>query len=118
VSRQVLLESAIDSFVGDCERGVPELRAALKRQSAVAAGVEAGVGDCPRREGALGHVFRPPSEDPVRPCRFCGIKGRACRPVGQPVDKAPGYLSEASSERSAVFSRLHAPMTSGSGKAP
>lgn len=117
VSRQVLLESAIDSFVDDAERGVPELRAALKRQSAVAAGEEAGVGDCPRRSGALGHVFRPATEDPVRPCRFCGLAGRLERPVGKTLVDAPNHLSAASAERSALFSRLHPAMVSGAGKA-
>ncbi len=101
VSRQVVLESAIESFVDECERGVPELRAAVRRQLYSREEVQ-GVGDCPRRGEALGHVWRSPLEDPVRSCRFCGLAGRG----------PGGSLDVATLERVDLFDRLVAPASS------
>lgn len=104
VTRQVWLESAVASYVEDCLRGVPEFQAAVRRQLYSSDEV-LGVGDCPRRGEALGHVWRPVSEDPARPCKFCGIAGRG----------PGGSLEVVSRERGDVFARLVTPMVSGSG---
>jgi hypothetical protein len=119
VSRTDLLIEGLASFKDDCERGVPEIRAAVARQSSVnPAGLAAlqGVGNCPERPGELGHIWRSPREDPERPCVHCGLRGRLNRPLGQPVVEHPNYLDIATSERTEVFSRLSTPMTSGTGK--
>jgi hypothetical protein len=104
VTRQVWLESAVSSYVEECLRGVPEFSAAVRRQL-YARGEELGVGDCPRRGEGLGHVWRSPREDPVRPCRFCGLAGRG----------PGGHFEQVVAERSDVFSRLVVPMESGTG---
>jgi hypothetical protein len=98
VSRQVVLESAVASFMDDCERGVPELRAAARAQS-YSGRPEAGVGECPRSRG--GHVWE--TVDGARRCKFCGKPGRE-------------HLAEFGAARAAFFSNLKPPMTSGSGK--
>jgi hypothetical protein len=98
VTRQALIEGALVSFREDCVAGVPELRAAARRQSAVAETV--GVGECPKNEG--GHVFAPPSKDPLRRCGHCGLRGRG--PKGE-----DSFLQTATSERALLFARLRAP---------
>jgi hypothetical protein len=99
VSRTALLESALVSFREDCKAGMPELREAARRQSSVPAQAE-GVGECPFHEG--GHVFAPPSKDPLRHCCFCGLAGRGER--GE-----ESFLQTATSERALLFARLRAP---------
>jgi hypothetical protein len=99
VSRSELLESALVSFREDCDRGVPELRAAAARQSSVPSKAE-GVGECPKAEG--GHVFGPASEDALRRCVHCGLPGRG--PKGE-----DSFLQRATSERALLFARLRAP---------
>ncbi len=92
ISRQQVLESAVEAFRDDCLAGVPELRAAVRRQSSVR-GEDEGVGVCPNRSGELGHVWESWKVDPAKPCRFCGLSGRA-------------FFHAASAERTDVFSRL------------
>ena len=99
VSRTALLESAIVSFRGDCEAGVPELRARARAQSQVRE-PEQGVGDCPRREGGLGHVWSR-SDLERRPCVFCGVPGRG----------PGGFLDRATADRAELFARLRAPQS-------
>jgi predicted transcriptional regulator len=99
VTRQALIEGALVSFREDCEAGVPELREAARRQSSVPAKTE-GVGECPFHEG--GHVFAPPSKDPLRRCEHCGLRGRG--PKGE-----DSFLQTATSERALLFARLRAP---------
>jgi hypothetical protein len=61
-------------------------------------------------------VWRPASEDPSRPCKFCGLAGRQSRPASDVrVEKTENHLSTATAERSEIFSRLAAPMQSGTG---
>jgi hypothetical protein len=98
VSRTALLESALVSFREDCKAGVPELREAARRQSSVRE--TEGVGECPFHEG--GHVFAPPSKDPLRRCEHCGLRGRG--PKGE-----DSFLQTATSERALLFARLRAP---------
>lgn len=100
VKRQELLETALLGFQDDCERGVPQLREMARRQTSVPAGQERGVGQCPRRDAGLGHVWRSPQEDPDRPCRFCGLAGRV-------------HLGESSRERALLFRQLKPPASSG-----
>lgn len=109
VSRQVVLESAIESFRADCAAGVPELRLAARRQAAndVQDAEVVGVGDCPRRPGELGHVWRSVSDDPRLRCRFCDAPGRGDAARGE-----AGFLEGATAERSALFARLRAPASS------
>jgi hypothetical protein len=102
VSRTALLESALVSFREDCKAGVPELREAARRQSSVPAKDE-GVGECPFHEG--GHVFAPPSKDPLRRCEHCGLRGRGPRDD----DDGNSFLQTATSERALLFARLRAP---------
>ncbi len=95
VSRQVVLESAVASFMEDCKAGVPELRARARAQSAVRA--SDGVGECPR--SPEGHVFVTRQDGP-RVCGHCGLPGTA-------------YLAEHGAARAEFFSRLRPAMTSG-----
>jgi predicted transcriptional regulator len=118
VTRQALIEGALASFKEDCEAGVPEIRQMARRQSSVRDQVlEAlqGVGDCPERPGELGHIWESPRVNPERPCKFCGLRGRLSRPLGQAVEEKPNYLDEATAERAELFSRLKAPMQNGTG---
>lgn len=109
VTRQALCEQALQSFRLDCETGVPELRAAARRQAAldVQDADVVGVGDCPKRPGSLGHVWRAPSEDSRRRCRFCDLPGRGDASRGE-----GGFFEDATAERSALFSLLRAPASS------
>jgi hypothetical protein len=119
VSRSDLLIEGLASFREDCQSGVPEIRAAIARQSSVnPRGLAAlqGVGNCPDRPGELGHVWKSPQEDPERACTYCGLRGRLSRPIGVEVVEHPNYLSQATAERAEVFSNVEAPMQSGTGK--
>lgn len=113
VTRQALIEEGLRSFQADCESGVPEIRAAAARQSSVRADAEQGVGDCPDRPGALGHVWKSPSDDPFRSCRFCGTHGRepaAGQGLGGP--EGGGYFARTTAERMRVFNELRSPGSS------
>lgn len=109
VSRQVVLEAAIDSFRADCAAGVPEFRAAATKQAALAhddASV-VGVGDCPKRPGTLGHVWKSHRVDPYRSCTYCGLHGREpAVGMGNGGPEGGGYFAQATGERSALFSSL------------
>jgi hypothetical protein len=106
VTRQALIEGALVSFREDCEAGVPELRAAARRQSSVAD--DRGVGDCPERPDGFGHVWSSAKVDSTRPCRFCGALGRGRRNErGEVVE--PGFFEGATSERALLYARLRAP---------
>lgn len=65
---------------------------------------EVGVGQCPERSQGLGHVWAGAlaSGDRNNPCRFCGFAGRQ-------------FFAEATAARAERFSRLKAPMQSGTG---
>jgi hypothetical protein len=119
VNRTDLLVEGLRSFKEDCERGVPEIRAAIERQSSLSGRkltALQGVGDCPDRPGELGHVWKSPREDPERPCVYCGLRGRLSRPIGVEVEEHPNFLDQVTRERTEVFSGLAAPMSSGTGK--
>ena len=103
VPRTALLEEGLRSFREDCERGVPEIRAAAARQAAHAhASAEQGVGQCPDRATGLGHVWAMDAER-VNRCRFCGMEGRT-------------FLESATAERAELFSRLRTPESVKGGK--
>lgn len=104
VSSSDLLATAIEEFRENCEAGVPDIRAAIRRQTHTTPGQAEtqGVGDCPGRDGTLGHVWHM-TEDGVKVCRFCPMEGKA-------------FLDRASEERAAVFARLRTP-ASAHGKA-
>jgi hypothetical protein len=114
VTRQALLEEGLRSFQEDCENGVPEIRAAVKRQVGQA-DEAAGVGDCPKRGPLLGHIWKSRQEDPDKACKFCGLKGRQEAVKGETNES---YLSRFTAERTEVFSRLDTrpAMTFGTGK--
>jgi hypothetical protein len=121
VSRTDLLVEGLRSFKDDCDSGVPEIRAAIARQSSVKDPAKLaalqGVGNCPERPGELGHIWTSPRENPERPCVHCGLLGRQSRPVGEMVVAKPNYLDMATGERHRVFSGVAASMQSGTGKA-
>lgn len=106
-SRQVVLESAVASFRQDCEAGVPELRQTARAQSSVRDDAEQGVGDCPKREGSLGHVWKAASQDITRPCRYCGTLGRAKRNAAGEIIE-PGYFDLATKDRAELYARIGA----------
>lgn len=118
VTRQELLENAVRDFREDCESGVPELRARIRAVADVARTrpADEGVGDCPKREGRLGHVWSStkgdpldPKNPPLRPCKFCGTPGRG----------PGGFFEKATRDRAELFSRLVAPASVKAwGKAP
>lgn len=114
VSRTDLLVEGLRSFQEDCEKGVPEIRAAVQRQVGQA-DAAAGVGDCPKRGPLLGHIWKSRQEDPDKACKFCGLKGRAEQVKGETNES---YLSRFTAERTEVFSRLdtRGAMTFGTGK--
>lgn len=75
-------------------------------ESGCGVSVEAGVGQCPKRDEGLGHVWAgvAKSGDERNPCKFgCGTSGRE-------------YFKAATRARAALFSGLKAPMQSGTGK--
>jgi predicted transcriptional regulator len=118
VTRQALLEAAIESYRADARTGVPELRDMAKRQAYTPSAPEAlaalqGVGDCPERPGELGHIWKSAKEDDRRSCRFCGRPGRdnlvRRDEKGNLRPDKGGFLGEATKERSELFSRLRTP---------
>lgn len=122
VSRSDLLIEGLTGFREDCRSGVPEIRAAMARQSSVnPRGLAAlqGVGDCPERPGELGHVWKSPKDDPLRSCVHCGLHGR--EPAvnfdgkGEKPDQGGGFFAESTGERAEIFSGSVSPMQSGTG---
>lgn len=91
VSRQVLLEGALASFKEDCEGGVPELRAKIRK---VQAQSEPRDGEC------LCPTFLLPNGKPKR-----GFK-QACPVHGQ---KTREDFARACKERAELFEGLRAP---------
>lgn len=116
VDKSTILRTAVESFKRDCEGGVPELRAAARAQAALAHDDAAvvGVGDCPKRPGSLGHVWRSHRDDPYRSCSFCGLHGR--EPAGSGRNEGGGYFRAATGERAELFSHLAARMENGTGR--
>jgi predicted transcriptional regulator len=110
VTRQALCEQALVAFKEDCEAGVPEIRARARAQSTISRPPEQGVGDCPKREGELGHIWANPRVDPRRRCVHCGTPGR-----GDDQKNEGGHLKDATLSRTEFFSTLKVPMQSGTG---
>lgn len=112
VTRQALLEEGLRSFREDCESGVPEIREQARRQSSVRAEPGRGVGNCPEREGDLGHVWKSWRVDPFKSCEFCGLHGREPAQGAVPGYTGPqggGFFAQATTERAELFSGTRQP---------
>lgn len=70
--------------------------------------VPRGVGDCPKRDDGLGHVWSKWFDDPRKSCTFCGRPGRDNVTLGE----TGGFFAEATHARMEVFDRLVAPASS------
>lgn len=115
---QAVLEEALRSFKVECESGVPEIRARVREQSSVRAARERGVGECSKREDGGGHVWAHPRFDALRSCIYCGLHGRepAAKDSAEPgKDEGGGHFARSGASRTELFSRLPAPMQSGTG---
>jgi hypothetical protein len=114
VSRTDLLVEGLQSFREDCVAGVPEIRERARALSTVPTPPLDGVGVCPAREDGLGHVWRSPREDVMRPCVFgCGVNGREPEVQGR---DSQGHLAEAGASRAEAFGAMRVPMENGTGK--
>lgn len=125
VDNAAVLRDAYAEYRLRRESGEPSprdvLKEALRVQSSVKADARSvtlealkGVGDCLKRPGELGHIWKSPKEDPLRSCVFCGLHGR--EPAGEGENEGGGFFAEATGQRAELFSALQAPMVSGSGK--
>jgi hypothetical protein len=106
-----LLRSAVEGFLEDSKRSVPDVERGQLYSRDTQCELEQGVGVCPKRAPGLGHVWAgvKASGDGTNPCKFCGMPGRQARDAnGQPVGPE-GYFERATRERVELFSRLRAP---------
>jgi hypothetical protein len=70
--------------------------------------VDVGVGDCPKREDGLGHVWESWMVDPRKSCVHCGRPGRDNEKLGE----SGGYFAEATLARTELFDRVASPLSS------
>lgn len=73
--------------------------------------VDRGVGECPKRDVGMGHVWKSWQVDPRRSCEFCGRPGRDNRDKNE----SGGFFAEATGARTAARALMQAPMESGTG---
>jgi predicted transcriptional regulator len=108
VKRGDLIATALAGFREDCESGVPELRRTAELQAYTNRAEERGVGDCPSREGDLGHVW---GGGPSNACSFCGAAGRADHDPSLAPGEQAGHFAQATLARAELFSRLRQPQS-------